>query len=39
MKIVQFDTQIFIEPQILIKDIIELKDLDVGIIILAQNEL
>jgi|TARA_B110000977_G_scaffold45165_1_gene61417 hypothetical protein len=39
MKIVQFDTQIFIEPQILIKDIIELKDLDVGIIILAQTEL
>jgi hypothetical protein len=39
MKIVQFDTQIFIDPQILIKDIIELKDLDVGIIILAQTEL
>lgn len=39
MKIVQFDTQFFFDLQILIKDIIELKDLDVGIIILAQTEL
>ena len=39
MKIVQFDTQFFFDLQILINDIIELKDLDVGIIILAQTEL